>query len=70
MYIFQNFIRRSFRSLSAWRQVLLGRLPLLELPELLYVASGPHSHPQRTFYGPDQVFIDHQRVKRPRKTPP
>ena len=69
MYIFQNFVHRSFCSLSTWRQVLLGRLPLPELPEFLYVASGPHAHPQRTFYGPDQVLIDHQRVKCPRKTP-
>lgn len=70
MYIFQNFVCRSFCSLSTWRQVLLEKLPLLELPELLYVASGPHAHPQWTFHGPDQVLIDHQRVKCPRKTPP
>ena len=70
MYIFQNFVHRSFCSLSTWRQVLLGRLPLPELPELLYIASGPHAHPQRTCYGPDQALIGHQIVKCPRKTPP
>ena len=70
MNIFQNFVCTSFFSLSTWRQVLLGRLPLPELPELLYVASGPHAHPKPTFYGSDQVLIDHQRVKYPGKTPP
>ena len=35
MYIFQNFVRRSFCSLSTRRQNLLERLPLPELPELL-----------------------------------
>ena len=69
-YIFQNFVRGSFCSLSAWRQVLLGRLPLPELPELLYIASSPHAHPPRTCYGPDQALIGHQIVKCPRKTPP
>ena len=50
IYIFQNFVRRSFCSPNTWRQVLLRRLPLPELPELLYVASGPHAHPQWTLF--------------------
>ena len=72
MYIFQHFCSQVLLLSKHLETGFVGEVTFPELPKLLYVASTQHVHPQRTVYEPewDQVVIDHQRVKCPRKTLP
>ena len=56
MYIFQHFVRRSFCSLSTWRQVLLGRLPFLSYQSCFML------HQLNTFT-PNEQFMNQNEIK-------
>ena len=56
MYIFQHFVRRSFCSLSTWRQVLLGRLPFLSYQSCFML------HQLNTFT-PNEHFMNQNEIK-------
>lgn len=56
MYIFQHFVRRSFFSLSTWRQVLLGRLPFQSYQSCFMLN-------QLNTFTPNEHFMDQNEIK-------